>query len=607
MPKKPGEKINPKNKTVNADGTNQYYWEDGTPVTPEELNYENTKKPKLVKNPDGTNRFVWPDGTELTPEEFNALSEKDRIEAGLTGPKGTADDPRPVVYGYSDNPLFNYFNKMVPKQVSADAPGASLDTANADAERQRTEGLLGQLQQQAATGGGEWEKTLAQATQNAQNTAQALGQSNPNAGYQSSLRNIGNAQSAASQRAVGQGNTLRAQAQQDALAKQGDLLSATGEQDIEQARLAGQAKQQRRQTNQQLVSNARKSAENMAGGFAQAFMSDGGQVPGRARVFGDDEKNDTVPAMLSPGEIVVPRSMANDPEAAANFARAVAQNRGVKKMADGGNVETGLESLPGPKEEETALIVGAPHFGIDQYYSRIGGGPQTASIENGGLLDARNFEANRAASLGLMDSLSAPGSSITNQQMTNASDDTIAGAMAQQQQRAAASNSSNALAQAVAQQQQAGGQAAATRGNEESRRQALLAQTATGQRGRDLAMALAQQQAGWRNTAMNAGLSAADQAAVMNAVSGGAQAIGALSKRATKESGEEDPYDLGDEISNERGDDGENAHGSSSDAGDWNIPDGDSQTAAHGGVILDSDEAERQKTAKFLKALKRAA
>ena len=58
--------------------------------------------------------------------------------------------------------------------------------------------------------------------------------------------------------------------------------------------------------------------------MAGAFMSDGGHVPGKPRVFGDSEANDTVPAMLSPGEIVVPRTKAKDPKAAAKFAAAVA-------------------------------------------------------------------------------------------------------------------------------------------------------------------------------------------------------------------------------------------------------------------------------------------
>lgn len=74
------------------------------------------------------------------------------------------------------------------------------------------------------------------------------------------------------------------------------------------------------------VKNAALSAPigKIASGVAGTFMSSGGHVPGQPRVFGDSEKNDTVPAMLSPGEIVVPRTKAHDPKAAAKFAAAVA-------------------------------------------------------------------------------------------------------------------------------------------------------------------------------------------------------------------------------------------------------------------------------------------
>lgn len=45
----------------------------------------------------------------------------------------------------------------------------------------------------------------------------------------------------------------------------------------------------------------------------------GGKVPGKANVSGDSQENDVVPAMLSPGEIVIPRSKADDPDKAKAF------------------------------------------------------------------------------------------------------------------------------------------------------------------------------------------------------------------------------------------------------------------------------------------------
>ena len=60
-------------------------------------------------------------------------------------------------------------------------------------------------------------------------------------------------------------------------------------------------------------------------------MAYGQKVPGKAEVKGDSLKNDKVPTMLSPGEIVVPRSKAGDPDKAAQFAKAVAMKSKRKK------------------------------------------------------------------------------------------------------------------------------------------------------------------------------------------------------------------------------------------------------------------------------------
>lgn len=63
-------------------------------------------------------------------------------------------------------------------------------------------------------------------------------------------------------------------------------------------------------------------------------MKQGGHVPGKASVKGDSMKNDTVPAMLSPGEIVIPRTIAqskNAPDAAAKFVAAVLGHKSMGK------------------------------------------------------------------------------------------------------------------------------------------------------------------------------------------------------------------------------------------------------------------------------------
>ena len=61
------------------------------------------------------------------------------------------------------------------------------------------------------------------------------------------------------------------------------------------------------------------------GGAVHAMLS-GGHVPGKAKVAGDSPKNDTVKALLSPGEVVIPRSVMQSedpPEAAEAFVKAV--------------------------------------------------------------------------------------------------------------------------------------------------------------------------------------------------------------------------------------------------------------------------------------------
>lgn len=72
--------------------------------------------------------------------------------------------------------------------------------------------------------------------------------------------------------------------------------------------------------------------KKMAMGMARA--SDGGKVLGQAKVSGDSLKNDEVPAMLSPGEVVIPRSViqSDDPvNNAAKFVAAILARNGMQR------------------------------------------------------------------------------------------------------------------------------------------------------------------------------------------------------------------------------------------------------------------------------------
>ena len=59
-------------------------------------------------------------------------------------------------------------------------------------------------------------------------------------------------------------------------------------------------------------------------------MKLGGHVDGEAKVDGDSPENDTVPAMLSPGEIVIKRSKAENPDEAAKEAKRISMEHFVK-------------------------------------------------------------------------------------------------------------------------------------------------------------------------------------------------------------------------------------------------------------------------------------
>lgn len=71
-------------------------------------------------------------------------------------------------------------------------------------------------------------------------------------------------------------------------------------------------------------------------GAMAMFAAHGAVVPGRANVSGDSPKNDTVPAVLSPGEIVIPRSHAQNAADAKSFIDALMKEGAKKKAGDGG-------------------------------------------------------------------------------------------------------------------------------------------------------------------------------------------------------------------------------------------------------------------------------
>ena len=63
-------------------------------------------------------------------------------------------------------------------------------------------------------------------------------------------------------------------------------------------------------------------------------MKLGGHVGGKAKVEGDSEENDTVPALLSPGELVIPRSVPKNGKSMEEFAKKAPVGGDTSKRVD---------------------------------------------------------------------------------------------------------------------------------------------------------------------------------------------------------------------------------------------------------------------------------
>jgi hypothetical protein len=135
------------------------------------------------------------------------------------------------------------------------------------------------------------------------------------------------------QETAAQGAQLRAQEQLGAQGALGGLYGQMGQQALTAQGQMLAAQQAQNQINAGIEAQNAANIAGLAGGFLNAAGSaatmgmmrqpvakaHGGKIEGKAKVPGDHEANDTVPAMLSPGEIVIPRSKASDPAKAKEF------------------------------------------------------------------------------------------------------------------------------------------------------------------------------------------------------------------------------------------------------------------------------------------------
>lgn len=78
--------------------------------------------------------------------------------------------------------------------------------------------------------------------------------------------------------------------------------------------------------------------------FPFVAFAEGGLVPGKSSVPGDSLKNDTVPALLSPGEVVLPRSVLGD-EAFRRVVMAKLAGQEIPQFSLGGSVMGGVKAV----------------------------------------------------------------------------------------------------------------------------------------------------------------------------------------------------------------------------------------------------------------------
>lgn len=99
-------------------------------------------------------------------------------------------------------------------------------------------------------------------------------------------------------------------------------------------RLSSQPVQRDTSSNSYLTNEAeqRKKVLGYAHGGKVKCYDDGGKVPGSAKYPGDDERNDTVLAKLSPGELVVPRTEVDDVESFLNDVPRTSQKPSVEAV-----------------------------------------------------------------------------------------------------------------------------------------------------------------------------------------------------------------------------------------------------------------------------------
>lgn len=265
------------------------------------------------------------------------LSAVGGLAGGLVG-RGMGSFMNPLIEGLGLNNNFNaFYNGLMPQDlVGRVNQSQARQTEIYNQQQNLAQALLAQSQ---GLGPNPAAAMLAQQTGNNVQQQAALMASMRGASTNPALVARLAAQQGAGvqQNAVGQAATLQAQQQlaaQQALQQQQSQMAnqaITGEQTQLNYLTGGTSTNAdiakgNQQTRNQLIGGAMN-----AGGAAMGMMNDGGVVEGPEHVKGDSEKNDVVPALLSAGEIVIPKSIVqskNAPEKAKAFVEKLLEERG---------------------------------------------------------------------------------------------------------------------------------------------------------------------------------------------------------------------------------------------------------------------------------------
>jgi hypothetical protein len=230
------------------------------------------------------------------------------------------------------------------------APPAGLDTTQSDSARNEMMQFVSALKEQAAgRGPSAAQDQLRSATDANIRQAMALGQSQRGVGYQAGIKNMLANQARTQQESALQSSFLRNQESMQAQSQLGGVLGTMRQGDLgQQASSTDVEKLKQNWAVAKLDDAGRKRAAdnqlagsviNAAGAAGAQYASSGkgkaagGLIQGTPQAPGDSPRNDTVPAMLSPGEIVIPRTVAQSvdaPDRAAEFVAAIKASKGAK-------------------------------------------------------------------------------------------------------------------------------------------------------------------------------------------------------------------------------------------------------------------------------------